>query len=40
MLNEFLFPKIEDDDMDDMPHMTCHTANVTIDLLRTFLLME
>ena len=30
MLNEFVFPKIEEGDMD-----TCHTANVTIDRLRT-----
>ena len=39
MLNEFLFPKIEEDDMDDIwfqqDRPTCHTANVTIDLLRT-----
>ena len=39
MLNEFLFPKIEEDDMDDIwfqqDGATCHTANVTIDLLRT-----
>ena len=38
MLNEFLFPKIEEDDMDDnwfQQHgATCHTTNVTIDLLR------
>ena len=38
MLNEFLFPKIEEDDMDDILFQqegaTCHTANVTIDLLR------
>ena len=37
--NEFLFPKIEKDDMDDIwfqqDGATCHTANVTIDLLRT-----
>ena len=39
MLNEFFFPKIEEDDMDDIWFQqygaTCHTANVTIDLLRT-----
>ena len=40
MLNEFLFPKIEEDDVDDIwfqdfDGATCHTANVTIDLLRT-----
>ena len=39
MLNEFLFQKIEEDDMDDIwfyqDGATCHTANVTIDLLRT-----
>ena len=39
MLNEFLFPKIEEDDMDDIwfqqGRATCHTANVTIDVLRT-----
>ena len=41
MLNEFSFPKIEEDDMDDIclqqNGATCHTANVTIDLLRTVL---
>ena len=41
MLNEFLFPKIEEDDMDDIwfqqDGVTWHTANVTIDLLRTVL---
>ena len=39
MLNEFLFSKIEEDDMDDIwfqqDAATCHTANVTIDLLHT-----
>ena len=39
MLNECFFPKIEEDDMDDIwfqqDGATCHTANVTIDLLRT-----
>ena len=39
MLNEFLFPKIEEDVMDDIwfqqDGATCHTADVTIDLLRT-----
>ena len=39
MLKEILFPKIEEDDMDDICFQqdgaTCHTANVTIDLLRT-----
>ena len=39
MLNEFLFPKIEEGDMDDIwfqeDGATCHTVNVTIDLLRT-----
>ena len=39
MLNEFSFPKIEENDMDDMcfqrDGVTCHTANVTIDFLRT-----
>ena len=39
MLNEFLFQKIEEDDMDDIwfqqDGATGHTANVTIDLLRT-----
>ena len=39
MLNEFLFPKIEEDDMDDIwfqqGGVTCHTANVTINFLRT-----
>ena len=36
MLNEFLFLKIEEDDMDDIwfqwEGVTCHTDNVTIDL--------
>ena len=40
MFNEFLFPKIEEDDMNDIWFQqdggaTCHTANVNIDLLRT-----
>ena len=39
MLNEFLFPKIEEDDMDNIwfqqDGATCHTANVTIYLLLT-----
>ena len=38
MLNEFLFSKIEEDDMDiwfQQDGATCHTANATIDLLRT-----
>ena len=39
MLNEFLFPKIEEGDMDDILFQEdgaiCHTADVTIDLLRT-----
>ena len=39
MLNEFLSPKIEEDDMDGIwfqqDGATCHTANVTIDVLRT-----
>ena len=39
MLNEFLFPKIEENDMNEIWFQldgdTCHTANVTIDLLRT-----
>ena len=39
MLNEFLFPKIEEDDMDDIwfqqDRATCHTDNVTIDFLCT-----
>ena len=38
MLNEFLFPIIEKDDMDDIwfhqDEAACHTANVTIDFLR------
>ena len=36
MLNEFLFPKIEEDDLDEIwfqqDEATCHTGNVTIDL--------
>ena len=36
VLNEFLFPKFEEDDMDDIwfqqDGAICHTANVTIDL--------
>ena len=39
MLNEFLFPKPEEDDMNviwfQQDGATCHTANVIIDLLRT-----
>ena len=39
ILNEFLYPKIKEDDMDDVwfrqDGATCHTANVTIDLLCT-----
>ena len=39
MLKEFLFPRIEEDDMDDIwfqqDGSTCQTANVTIDLLCT-----
>ena len=39
MLNEFLLSKIEEDDMDDIwfqqDGAICHTANVTIDLMRT-----
>ena len=39
MLNEFLLPKIEGVDMDNIwfqqDGAICHTANVTIDLLRT-----
>ena len=39
MLNEFLCPKIEEDDIDDIwfqqDGATCHTANVTINFLRT-----
>ena len=38
MLSEFLFLKIEEDDMDiwfQQDGATCHTANVTIDFLRT-----
>ena len=39
MLNEFLFPKIEEDDLDDILFQqdgaTFHIVNVTIDLLRT-----
>ena len=39
MFNEFLFLKIEEDDMEDIwfqqDETTCHTANVTINLLRT-----
>ena len=38
MLNEFLLPKIEEHDMDiwfQQDGATCHTVNVTIDLLRT-----
>ena len=39
MLKEFLFPKIEEVDMDNIwiqqDGATCHTANVTMDILRT-----
>ena len=39
MLNEFMFPKIEEDDMDDIWFQqdvaTCQKANVTIDLFCT-----
>ena len=39
MLNGLLFPKIKEDDLDDISFQldgdTCHPANVTIDLLRT-----
>ena len=39
ILNAFLVPKIEEDDMNEIwfqeDGATCHTANVTIDLLRT-----
>ena len=39
ILNGFLFPKVEEDDIEDIwfqqDGATCHTANVTIDLLRT-----
>ena len=39
MLNEFLVPKIEEDNIDDIwfqqDGATCYTANVTINLLRT-----
>ena len=39
MLNELLFPKIEEDDMDDIwfqqDGATCHTANLTIVILHT-----
>ena len=38
-LNEFLFPNVEENDMDDVwfqqDGATCHTANVTIELLGT-----
>ena len=41
MFNEFLFPKIEEDDMDDIwfqqDGATFHTSNVAIDLLPTVL---
>ncbi len=43
MLNE-LFPKIEEDDMDDIwfqqDGATCHTAKVTLELLATVLKTE
>ena len=39
MLNEFLFSKLQEDDIDDtwfqQDGVTCHTANITIDLLHT-----
>jgi len=39
MLNEFLLPKFEEEDIDDIwfqqDGASCHTANITIDLLRT-----
>jgi len=39
MLNEFLLPKFEEEDIDDIWFQQngapCHTANATIDLLRT-----
>jgi len=39
MLNEFLLPKFEEEDTDDIwfqqDGALCHTANATIDLLRT-----
>jgi len=39
MLNEFLLPKFEEEDTDDIwfqqDGAPCHTANATIDLLRT-----
>ena len=38
MLNEFLFPKIEEDDIViwcQQDGATCHAANVTVDILRT-----
>jgi len=39
MLNEFLLPKFEEEDTDDILFQqdgaSCHTANATIDLLRT-----
>ena len=39
MLNEFLFSKIEENEMDDIwfqqDGASCHTANVTINLMRT-----
>ena len=44
MLNEFLETKIEEDYIDDTWYQqngaTCHTANVTIDLLRTISKIE
>ena len=39
MINEFSSPKVKEDNMDDIwfqqDEAICHTANVTIDLLRT-----
>ena len=39
MFNEFLFPNVEENDMDDVwfqqDGATCHTTNVTIELLGT-----
>ena len=39
MLNEFLLPKFEEEDTDDIwfqqERAPCHTANATINLLRT-----
>uniref|UniRef100_A0A0K2T7K4 Putative LOC100569746 [Acyrthosiphon pisum] n=1 Tax=Lepeophtheirus salmonis TaxID=72036 RepID=A0A0K2T7K4_LEPSM len=39
MLEDFLFPQMEKEDINDIwfqqDGVTCHTANVTVDLLRT-----